>query len=96
MDFIKELLDPTILEEEGCTVGALVMLYDSLIHAQNYYTELSKNPEMVLSSTDILHSLSVIDQNLRVLGNAIEFKKLDLFDDYCLNYEEPELLICLN
>jgi hypothetical protein len=96
MDFIKNLLDPTILEEENCSVGVLVLLHESLTNAHNYYTALSKNPNMVLSFTDILHYLSVIDQNLEVVNIVIEVKKLDIFDDYCLNYEEPELLICLN
>jgi len=96
MDFIKDLLDPTILEDEGCSVGYLVLLQESLIHAQNYYTGLSKNPEIVISYTDILHYLGIIDQNLTILDGIIEIKKIDIFDDYCLNYEDPDLLICFN
>jgi hypothetical protein len=96
MDFIKDLLDETILEDEGCSIGALVLLHESILHAQNYYKGLSKNPDMIISQAEILNYLFVIEQNLVILERVIEIKKLDIFDDYCLNYEEPELLICLN
>ena len=95
-DFTKNLLDETILEDEGCAIGTLVWLQESIINAQNYYRGLSKNPQFVLSYTDILYSLSVMDQNLAILERVIEIKKLDIFDDYCLNYEDSDLLICLN
>lgn len=96
MDFINNLLDPTIIEDDECPIGVLVMLQETLIHAQNYYTGLSKNSEMVLSFTDILHTLFIIDQNLMILDVAIESKRHFTFAEYSINHLDPDLLICLN
>lgn len=93
MDFTKQLLDPTILDDDY-PIGILVCFHESLFNAQQHFITLSQNPKMVNQYTEIMHQLQVIEHNLAVMDVVIDNKKTIIVHHWGL--PEPELQICLN
>lgn len=93
MDFTKELLDPTILDE-GYSIGILVCFHESLENAKEHFTALSQNPKMFNQFTTIMHQLKVIEHNLAIMDVVIDNKKTIIVHHWGL--PEPDLQICLN
>lgn len=93
MDFTRQLLDPTILNDDY-PIGILVCFHESLSNAQEHFTNLSHNPNMLNRFTEIMHQLKVIEHNLMLMDTVIDSKKTLIVHHYGL--PEPELQICLN
>jgi hypothetical protein len=93
MDFTRQLLDPTILNDDY-PIGILVCFHESLLNAQTHFTSLSQNPSMFDQFTEIMQQLKVIEHNLAIMDCVIDNKKTIIV--YHWGLPEPELQICLN
>lgn len=93
MDFTKQLLDPTILNDDY-PIGILVCFHESLANAKEHFTNLSQNPKMFNQFNEIMQQLKVIEHNLTMMDVVIDNKKTLIVHHYGL--PEPELQICLN
>jgi hypothetical protein len=93
MDFTRQLLDPTVLNDDYA-IGILVCFHESLINAQQHFTSLSQNPQMFHQFSEIMHQLKVIEHNLAIMDCVIDHKKEFIVHDW--GHPEEEYQICLN
>lgn len=93
MDFTKQLLDPTILNDDY-PIGILVCFHESLANAKEHFINLSKNQNMFNQFSEIMYQLKVIEHNLSLLDVVIDNKRTLIIQTYELL--EFELEICLN